>query len=174
MPTTIELQESFQEFTSLHLAHLVKIARSLIGSADAADELVQTAMEKACRSWQKVMQATDQLSYVRRILVNSAYDSWRRKRRFSQIFQPTDDPAEPPARTSWGDPQHCLDSSVVIEELLRPLSPRERAVITLRFLADLTEAATAYELGIAVGTVKSTTARALNKMRVVDIETIGA
>ncbi|MDO5084373.1 MAG: SigE family RNA polymerase sigma factor [Arachnia propionica] len=174
MPTTTELQESFQEFTSANLSHLVKIARSLTGNADAADELVQTAMEKACRSWSKVMRATDQLSYVRRILVNSAYDSWRRKRRFLQIFQPSDDPAEPVSRSPWGDPQHNLDRSAVIEELMRPLSPRERAVITLRFLADLTEAATAYELGIAVGTVKSTTARALSKMRVVDIETIGA
>lgn len=174
MPSRIELQESFQEFASANLAHLVKVARSLTGDADAADELVQTAMEKACRSWSKVMRATDQLSYVRRILVNSAYDTWRRKRRFRQIFQPSDDQTEPVATHPWGDPQRSLDRSAVIEELMRPLSPRERAVITLRFLADLTEAATAYELGIAVGTVKSTTSRALNKMRVVDVETIGA
>ncbi|RRD46552.1 sigma factor-like helix-turn-helix DNA-binding protein, partial [Arachnia propionica] len=102
------------------------------------------------------------------------YDSWRRKRRFQQIFRPTDDQGEPTASQAWGDPQRSLDSSSTIEELLRPLSPRERAVITLRYLADLTEAATAYELGIAVGAVKSTTARALNKMRVVDLEAKGA
>lgn len=174
MPTSVEVQENFDDFVSANLSHLVKIARSLTGGADAADELVQTAMEKACRSWPKVMRASDPLSYVRRILVNSAYDSWRRKRRFQQIFRPTDDQGEPTASQAWGDPQRSLDRSSTVEELLRPLSPRERAVITLRYLADLTEAATAYELGIAVGTVKSTTARALNKMRVVDLEAKGA
>lgn len=173
MPTNVELQESFKDFVSANLPHLVKVARSLTGNVDAADELVQTAMEKACRAWPKVIQAADPLSYVRRILVNSAYDSWRRKRRLQQIFKPAEEDSDPPAADPWGDPQRSLDRSSTIEELFRPLSPRERAVITLRFLADLTEAATAYELGVAVGTVKSTTARALRKMRVVDVETIG-
>ncbi|RRD46554.1 SigE family RNA polymerase sigma factor, partial [Arachnia propionica] len=43
MPTSVEVQENFKEFVSANLSHLVKIARSLTGGADAADELVQTA-----------------------------------------------------------------------------------------------------------------------------------
>lgn len=174
MPSKSEVQEDFTDFAREHLSHLVKIARSLTGSADAADELVQTAMEKACRSWRTVMKADDPVSYVRRIMVNSAYDSWRRRRRFQQIFRPTEQTSEPVATHPWGNPEKTYDVSARIDELLRPLTPRERAVITLRFLADLKEADTAYELGIAVGTVKSTTARALAKMRVAEAQTIGA
>lgn len=45
------------------------------------------------------------------------------------------------------------------------LTARERSVIVLRFWLDLSEAATAAELGVAVGTVKSTTSRALARLR---------
>jgi RNA polymerase sigma factor (sigma-70 family) len=48
---------------------------------------------------------------------------------------------------------------------LRTLTLRERRVIALRFYEDLTEADTARLMGVAVGTVKSTTSRALGKLR---------
>jgi hypothetical protein len=43
---------------------------------------------------------------------------------------------------------------------------KERAVIVMRYLFDLPEAAVARDLGITVGTVKSTSSRALAKLRV--------
>jgi DNA-directed RNA polymerase specialized sigma24 family protein len=43
---------------------------------------------------------------------------------------------------------------------------KERAVIIMRYLFDLPEAAVARDLGITVGTVKSTSSRALAKLRV--------
>ena len=48
---------------------------------------------------------------------------------------------------------------------LSALPARQRMVVVLRYYEDLTEAETAQALGISVGTVKSTTARALAKMR---------
>jgi DNA-directed RNA polymerase specialized sigma24 family protein len=48
---------------------------------------------------------------------------------------------------------------------LAGLTLRERAVIVMRYLFDLPEAAVARDLGITVGTVKSTGSRALAKMR---------
>jgi RNA polymerase sigma factor (sigma-70 family) len=49
---------------------------------------------------------------------------------------------------------------------LRQLTRRERAVVVLRYFADLTEQDTAEELGVTVGTVKSTHSRALAKLRI--------
>ena len=46
------------------------------------------------------------------------------------------------------------------------LTRRERVVLVLRYYEELTERETAETLGLAVGTVKSTTARALSKLRV--------
>ena len=49
---------------------------------------------------------------------------------------------------------------------LAELSPRQRAVLVLRYYDDLTEAATAETLGISVGTVKSHARDALARLRV--------
>jgi hypothetical protein len=49
---------------------------------------------------------------------------------------------------------------------VRRLPPRQRAVIALRYLADLSESQTAAALGCSVGTVKGYTARALAALRV--------
>jgi len=49
---------------------------------------------------------------------------------------------------------------------LATLTVKERAVIVMRYLFDLPEAAVARDLGITVGTVKSTSSRALAKLRV--------
>jgi RNA polymerase sigma factor (sigma-70 family) len=48
---------------------------------------------------------------------------------------------------------------------LASLTPRERAVLVLRYFEDLHEDRIAADLGIAVGTVKSTQSRALSKLR---------
>ena len=53
-----------------------------------------------------------------------------------------------------------------IRGMLRELTPSERAVVVLRFYCDLSEKDTAATLGIPPGTVKSTCARALSRLRV--------
>jgi RNA polymerase sigma factor (sigma-70 family) len=52
-----------------------------------------------------------------------------------------------------------------IEQRVRALPPRQRAVIVLRYYLDLSEAETAETLGCAIGTVKSQAARALTTLR---------
>lgn len=173
MPTRTGVQEHFSEFVAAHLDLLVRIARSLTGSAESADDLAQTALEKAYRSWPKVMTMAEPLAYVRRILVNSAYDAWRRRTRLRHILGVRADVEDPPATSRWGNSEDTVDSLSRIDALMRPLTAKERAVVTLRFLVGLTEAETAWELGIALGTVKSTAARALNRMRVAEHQRSG-
>ncbi len=49
--------------------------------------------------------------------------------------------------------------------ILGTLSPRERAIVVLRYYFDLPETQVARELDVSVGTVKSTSSRALAKLR---------
>jgi RNA polymerase sigma factor (sigma-70 family) len=52
----------------------------------------------------------------------------------------------------------------VVRDALRSLPPRQRECIVLRFYEGLTEAQTAEALGVAVGTVKSQTHKALRSL----------
>ena len=65
-----------------------------------------------------------------------------------------------------------------VQRALLGLTAKERAVVVLRYYEDLSEAQIAAALGVQPGTVKSTCARALAKLRVsadlVDETTSGA
>lgn len=168
MAKRAELTAHFSAFVDQNLSKLVRIARSLTGSAHAADDLVQASLEKAFRSWEKAMYADDTFAYVRRIMVNSKYDAWRRERRFKEIFGFRTHDVEVHSDADWASPEGSFDAAHQIDHLLEPLTGRERRVITLRFVEDLTEAEIAEELGVARGTVKATASRALKKMRVAE------
>jgi RNA polymerase sigma factor (sigma-70 family) len=60
---------------------------------------------------------------------------------------------------------HDSTDRIELLEDLRRLSPRQRAVIVLRYFDDLTEVDTAEALGISVGTVKSHVRDALARLR---------
>ena len=60
---------------------------------------------------------------------------------------------------------HDSTDRIALLEDLRKLSPRQRAVLVLRYFDDLTEADTAAALGISVGTVKSHVRDALARLR---------
>jgi RNA polymerase sigma factor (sigma-70 family) len=84
-------------------------------------------------------------------LMRSAYPAHRR-------------PApEPPGGAATDD----LAARLTLRAALLRLTPRQRAVLVLRYFEDHTEAQTADLLGITVGAVKSQTFRALERLRAV-------
>lgn len=64
----------------------------------------------------------------------------------------------------------AVDERIALIRALGALPPRQRAALVLRYFDDLSEAEVASTLGCSVGTVKSTTSRALEKMRALDPE----
>lgn len=146
--------EEFTEFAGARWISLVRSAVFLGCSLDEAEDLAQTAQLKCYLSWSKVRRADDQDAYVFRVLLNSLRDS-KRRRWWGE--QPTDEVPDP----SQPDATHDLDTSDAVERALGALSAEQRAVVVLRFFAHLTERQTAIALGIAPGTVKSRTSRAL-------------
>jgi RNA polymerase sigma-70 factor (sigma-E family) len=158
---TSERDEQFQSFVLDRRAELVRTATLLTaGDAHLAEDLVQSALTKLYVAWPAFRRANNPRGYVYRTLVNALTDErrrpWRRRER------PV---AELPDNARDG-----LDGGGEVgEELrqaLRELPPRMRAAVVFRYFHDLDVAATADALGCTQGTVKSQTARALDRLRV--------
>jgi DNA-binding CsgD family transcriptional regulator len=58
-----------------------------------------------------------------------------------------------------------IDTTSELVDALKTLAPRQRAVLVLRYFHDLPASEVAEILGCTVGTVKSTTSRALDRLR---------
>jgi RNA polymerase sigma-70 factor (sigma-E family) len=156
-------EEDFTAFVLARSARLVHIARMLCGNAALAEDLVQTALEKAYLRWDRI-ELGDPFGYVRQAVVNQ-HLSWVRRRPWRERPSGSSAELDQQQRLSVVDPSGAVDRRLAITEALGTLSRRERAVVVLRYIEDLTEVQTAAILGVAVGTVKSANARALQKLR---------
>ncbi|WP_134765884.1 SigE family RNA polymerase sigma factor [Nocardioides sp. 1609] len=134
----------FEEFVRARQHALLRTAYLLTGSHADAEDLVQAALVKAVPHWRRIADHPE--PYVRTILARESVSRWRR-RRWREVAA-----AVLPDR---GVPDADVAEREDLRRALLSLAPRQRAVIVLRYLEDLTERETAETLGIAVGTVKS-------------------
>jgi len=153
-----DAEREFNDFVTGSSRRLAQFALLLISDRHTAEDLVQAALVKAYLNWRTAREHP--MPYVRRVMLNQRTDWWRRLRGREQV---TDELPDGPAFGDIADAQARQDAIV---QALRGLTKRERAVVVLRYFEDLPEAQIAAELGIAVGTVKSTLFRALGKLRV--------
>lgn len=147
----------FSEYVANRRARLVRSA-VLLGCSEAdAEDVVQTALSRALRAWRKVQRAESPDAYMQRILLNTLRDA--KRRRWSGEV-PTE--KLPDSGIDDGAERHA--EGLAVRHALAAMSPEHREVLVLRFYADLTERDTALALGVAPGTVKSRTSRALRAL----------
>jgi RNA polymerase sigma-70 factor (sigma-E family) len=152
----LDRRVDFDEFVRARVAALGRVAYLLTGDRHHAEDLVQVTLERCAVHWHRL---DDPDAYARRVLYSRAVSWWRvRRRRRGEVL--TDRPPEPAA-----GPAGDLDLRVVLQLALARLTPRQRAVLVLRFYEDLSERETARLLDVTVGTVKSQTRHALRRLR---------
>jgi RNA polymerase sigma-70 factor (sigma-E family) len=150
--------EEFVEFAEASSAGLLHAAYLLTGNRHAAEDAAQAALVRTYAAWSRVRR-DDAFAYARRVLVNYVTDRWRRRLREYAV-------GDLPERPAGADLAEQVVQRQWLIDALSSLTLRERAVIIMRYLFDLPEAAVARDLGITLGTVKSTSSRALAKLRV--------
>jgi RNA polymerase sigma-70 factor (sigma-E family) len=151
----------FHSFVLARRAWLVRTATLLTaGDSHLAEDLVQSTLTKLYVAWSAFQRADNPDGYVRRTLVNGITDERRRlwRRRERSMANLPDRPRIDPESDDICDG---------LRQALRDLPPRMRAAVVFRYVYDLDIAATADALGCSEGTVKSQTARALDRLRAV-------
>jgi RNA polymerase sigma-70 factor (sigma-E family) len=152
------MDDDFEQVWRSRRDHLWRVAWLITGDADMADDVLAAAVARTWRGWGR-RGVSDIEAYLRRAVVNEATDRFRHRGRDRRWRE---------RRTGEGRGQRSIDDDVVdrsvIAAALARLPVGQRAVIVLRYWADLSEAATAEALSISAGTVKSRTSRALTAL----------
>ena len=141
-------EREFTEFFAARAPALRRTAYVVVRDWHVAEDLTQQALAKLYVAWPRVREDT-RMAYARKVVVNECVSHLRRHR------------PETPTETV---PDRAMPDPVVRDDLgqaIAVLPPRQRAIVALRFFEDLPVSEVGRLLGIADGTVKSQTNRAL-------------
>jgi RNA polymerase sigma-70 factor (sigma-E family) len=150
--------ESFRDFTRVRFDSLRALAYVTCGDWQAAEDAVSGVLARLYLRWNRVSSPE---AYARTSVVRAAIREkrrpWRREHPAGETL-----PDRPSADRS-GD----VDERLRLRRALWQVPPRQRAVLVLRFLEDLSVEETAEALGCSTGTVKSQSSRGLETLRAV-------
>lgn len=173
--TVVSAAGRASDFTGWMLAEQARIFRlcqRMLGDSDEAGSATQDVFLKAYQAWERTAAELDDPSrWVTRIAVNTCLDRLR-SRRWQFWRKRPDGPDEElilamtPAREPDGEAQvFAGEIGKRLAEAMERLSPRQRAVFTLRHFENCPLEEIAGQLGLDVGTVKAHLARAVSRLR---------
>lgn len=154
----------FAVFAQAAAPRLRRTAFLLCGDWYLAEDLAQTTLAKVFVAWRRIRRQDAAYAYATRTLMN-CYLADRRRKRPVEVL--TDQIPE----CAVGGP--APESRLLILSALAGLPPKARAVVVLRYWADLSVDEVAGVLGCSPGNVRSQSSRALSKLRLVLGESMG-
>jgi RNA polymerase sigma-70 factor (sigma-E family) len=149
--------EEFIEFATITSPRLRRTAFLLCGDWHTAEDLAQATLVKMFASWRRINRRDAADAYATRTLVNT-YLADRRRKRVGEIL--TDSLPERSVQAQTPEVR------VLVLNALATLPPKARAVVILRYWSDLSVEQVATMLDCSTGNVKSQSARALDKLRI--------
>lgn len=150
-------EQEYVEYVTARLPRLRRLAYALCGDEDQADDLVQETVTKLYLHWSRMAGVTHLDAYARKVLVRTFLDGQRKGWWRVLLFGAVPD-------VGFAE-EHGADDRTVLRNALAKLPPRQRAVLVLRFLHDLSVREVAELLGCTEGTVKSQTSHGLTTLR---------
>jgi RNA polymerase sigma-70 factor (sigma-E family) len=159
-------RDEFDRFVAESADGLLRAAYLIVWDVAEAEDLVQECFFRLARRWPRVRTMEHRRAYARKVLVNLALDASGPRRRAQSelaesvehhLTQQTDDGAV----LLFGR----VEAGTDLVRALGRLAPRQRATLVLRYFEDMSEAEVADLMECSLGTVKSTAARALERLR---------
>jgi RNA polymerase sigma-70 factor (sigma-E family) len=153
----------FERFAAEVSDPLLRTGFLMTGNTKDAEDLAQDTLLKVARRWSRVRSMDYPAAYARRILINLVLaDSERRTRRRTEL-QPHEGAVET-ADERAAQALREIDDLAEFRWALTQLPARQRAVLVLRYWADLPVAEVARTLGCTEATVTSTASRATARL----------
>ena len=152
-------EASFDSYLSEHRLALQRFANALAGDPRLAEDVVQDVLLKAFQRWDSIRALEQPHAYVRRMVVNE-HLSWRRR------WSRTEPHAQVEPRGAVTDTSDAYaERASLVSEVVR-LPKRQRAVLAMRYFADMSDTDIAGVLDCSAATVRSIASRALAKLRI--------
>lgn len=150
--------EGFTEFCRREYPRLVGLLSLHCRDVHVAEEFAQEALARACDRWRRVSQMDAPGAWVHRVGMNLV-NSWFRRRRAERKAH---------VRLQGDVARHHgpdVPGHLAVRQAVLGLPARQRAVLGLRYFADMSVAETAATLGISDDAVKAHTRRAVAALR---------
>lgn len=144
---------AFSALVTAHHADLLRVCYVILGDAALAEDAAQSAWIQAWRKLGHVREERKVRSWLVAVAANEARQIARRRRRRD---------------LSSSEPAYGADADPALADLtiaLARISPDERRLLGLRYVAGLTSAEMGTELGISAGAVRHRLMRLLARLR---------
>ena len=154
-----DVDPEFASYVAARQHQFLRAAFLVCGDRALAEDLLQEAFVKLALRWDKIRSENPD-GFVRTILYRDAVSTWRHRRREVLVDLV-------PERRRRGEDPDTSTMRVDLLGALDTLTPKQRAVVVLRYFEDRSVAESAEALGVSEGTVKSQTYAALERLRLV-------
>ncbi|MFI0242312.1 SigE family RNA polymerase sigma factor [Streptomyces sp. NPDC016845] len=149
-------EQALHDFVRDRRLALFRSAYLMCGNRDEAEDLVQTTLVKVVLGWRRLQRLDNVEAYARKTLFHTFIAGkrrfWRREHAYGEM----------PEQIA---PESDSETGMLVRSALARITPRQRAVLVLRYWEDQSVEATAALLGMRENTVKSHTARGLAALR---------
>lgn len=152
----------FEAFFDLAFPQAETVARRITGNPAVAEDLAAEALARAYASWSRVQRHPSPEAWVLRTTINLATDRARRRGRAEQHQHELSERANVDSIAE----QDQVAVRLALGEALNRLPKRQREVVALRYLAEMSEAEVANALNVSAGSVKTHLHRAMKKLKV--------
>jgi RNA polymerase sigma-70 factor (sigma-E family) len=150
-----------------HYARMLRLAALFVDDPLTYEDVVQEAYVRAWTARHRIRDTDAALAYLTKTIMNVGRSA-RRRRALAQRHREREGAAD--VVTGIGHPSAAEEAFVTfthdaLVSAIRSLPRRQREVLALRYLLDMTEVQAAEVLGISRGSIKAYTSRALAAMQ---------
>jgi RNA polymerase sigma-70 factor (sigma-E family) len=152
---------AFEDLYAREWWSMVRLATGLVDTTAAAEDVVQDAFTAVYRHWDRIADHGAAVAYLRRTVVNASRSALRRRIRVRKYtLVDVDGPGADATTMLAAD--HDL-----VRRAMRNLPDRQREVLTLRYVAELSDPEIASATGLTPGGVRSASSRGLAALRTI-------